>query len=240
MADAAAREPLVIDCETARSDSWSVERLRRLVDRKLRNPVLDLIEDRRRELGGLSPFTLHSSYEGTNAHAGEAFVTPKTISLPRRYGRVLYSISVELRPRLTLEAGAGLGISGMYLAAGTSLTRTGRFLSFEIGEYAPVAEESIRRVLPTAEVRQDDFANFHRHLAPMASVDLCFLDSKHDADTVLRDYKSLLGWMRPGGVIMIDDVRSTPSSQRAWEMILARGDRAFAACIQNRIGFLAA
>lgn len=238
MADTAAREPLIIDCEKAESATWSVERLRHLVDRRLTNPVLDQIEARRRELSELSPFTLHRSYEGTNAHAGQAFVTPKTISLPRRYGRVLYSISVEARPRLTLEAGAGLGISGMYLAAGSALTRTGRFMSFEIGEYAQVAEDSIRRVLPTAVVHKDDFINFHRHLPSMASVDLCFLDSKHDAGTILRDYKSLLGWMRPGGIIMIDDVRSTPSSQRAWDVILSRGDCAFAACLQNRIGFL--
>ncbi|HVL21627.1 MAG TPA: class I SAM-dependent methyltransferase [Amaricoccus sp.] len=232
-------EPLSIDCLHSQSDLWSCERLRYLVDRPLRNKALESIEERRRHLASLPPFTLHPSYAGTNDHAGLAFVTPGTISLPRRYGRLLYSIAAAQRPRLTLEAGAGLGVSGMYLAAATALTRTGQFLSFEIGDYFRVAEESIRMVLPEGQVIPDDFGNFHRHIPPAARVDLCFLDSKHDLDTVIRDYKALLGWLAPRAVVLIDDVMSTPSSRDGWKHIVARGDFPFAALIQNRIGFLA-
>lgn len=231
--------PIAIECLLSRSETWSLERLRRLADRPLRNKTLPAIEERRRRLAGLPPLTLHPSYAGVNAHAGQAFVTPATISLPRRYGRLLYSIAADLRPGLTLEAGAGLGISGMYLAAGVALTRAGRFVSFEIGDYFRVAEESIQGVLPRGRVIPDDFANFPRHLEPTARVDLCFLDSKHDLDTMVRDYKTLLGWLAPRAVVLIDDVMSTPESRRAWAHILARGDFPFAARVQDRIGFLA-
>ncbi|TPE48392.1 class I SAM-dependent methyltransferase [Amaricoccus solimangrovi] len=231
--------PLAIDCLRAGSDIWSGERLRHLADRPLRNRALAGIEERRRHLASLPPLTLHPSYAGVNDHAGQAFVTPGTISLPRRYGRLLYSIAAEVRPRLTLEAGAGLGISGMYLAAAAALTRTGRFLSFEIGDYFRLAEESIRMILPGARVIPGDFGDFPRHLEPEARVDLCFLDSRHDFDTVVRDYKSLLGWLAPRAVVLVDDVMSTPGSRRAWEHVLARDDFPFAALIQGRIGFLA-
>ena len=73
----------------------------------------------------------------------------------------------------------------------------------------------------------------------MSMVDLCFLDPKHDRDAILRDYKLLLGWVSRRGVVMIDDVMSTSGSRTAWEHIVERGDFSFAACIQNRIGFLA-
>jgi predicted O-methyltransferase YrrM len=239
MQNVATSERVSLDFVKSGSVEWSPERLRHLVDRPLRSPVLERIEERRRELAALPPMALHPSYAGTNPNAGQPFVTPRSISLPRRYGRVLYSIAADLRPRLTLEAGAGLGMSGMYLGAGIALTRTGRFLSFEIADYHEIARQSIEAVLPRVEVRQDDFENFHRALEPTAMVDLCFLDSKHDTRTVIRNYKSLLGWIGPKGVVMIDDVGSTTESRLAWDHIVERGDFAFVALIQNRIGFLA-
>lgn len=239
MRDTTLSEPLSVDCARSKSQYWTLERLLWLTERPLRNPALARIEDRRRALAELPPFTLHASYAGKNAHAGQPFVTPGTISLPRRYGRILYSIAAETRPRFALEAGAGLGISGMYLGAGTALTPGARFLSFEIGDYADIAGESIRMTMPAAEVRRDGFENFARHLDPTAAVDLCFLDAKHDRDSVLRDYRSLLGWISPRGVVMIDDVTSTPGSRAAWEHILGREDFGFAALIRDRIGFLA-
>lgn len=239
MQEAISKDRLALDCLRTESDAWSPERLRRLIDRPLRNPVLGMIEERRRELAALAPMALHPSYAGVNPNAGQPFVTPKAISLPRRYGRVLYSIAADLRPRHVLEAGAGLGISGMYLAAAVALTKTGRFTSFEIADYQTIALDSIRRVLPAAEVHRDDFINFHRYVPPTTRVDLCFLDSKHDVGTVIRDYNCLLGWMAPKGVMMIDDISSTPESRAAWERILDRRDFGFAASVQGRIGFLA-
>jgi predicted O-methyltransferase YrrM len=233
------RRRVTVDCVRTDSSTWTRDRLQRLIERPLRNPALEKIEERRRALATLPPLTLHPSYVGKNAYAGQPFVSPKTISLPRRYGRILYSIAAEIRPRWTLEAGAGLGLSGMYLGAASALLRAGCLVSFEISDYCRIAEESIRITFPQAQVHQDDFDNFHRYLDPMTEVDLCFLDSKHDKDTILRNYKSVLGWMSPRGALLIDDVMSTPGSRAAWEHILQRGDFAFVACIQNRIGFLA-
>lgn len=239
MQNAVPSERVSLDFVKSDSSEWSRDRLRHLVDRPLRSPVLARIEERRRELAALPPMALHRSYDGTNPNAGQPFVTPRSISLPRRYGRILYSIAADLRPRLTLEAGAGLGMSGMYLGAGIALTRTGRLMSFEIADYHQIARESIEAVLPRVEVRQDDFGNFHRALDPTAMVDLCFLDSKHDTQTVIRNYKSLLGWIGPRGVVMVDDVTSTTESRLAWDHLVERGDFGFVACIHNRIGFLA-
>jgi predicted O-methyltransferase YrrM len=239
MQKATPTERVALDLVKSDSPEWSEERLRHLLDRPLRNPMLERIEERRRELAALPPMELHASYAGTNEKAGQPFVTPKAISLPRRYGRILYSIAADLRPRLTLEAGAGLGISGMYLGAGVALTKTGAFMSFEIADYHTLARDSIQVALPRAVIHQDDFGNFHRYLAPHARIDLCFLDSKHDIDTVIRNYKCLLGWIAPKGVILIDDIGSTTESRLAWDHIVERDDFGFAACVQGRIGFLA-
>lgn len=223
----------------AAASTWTGDRLRQLIERPLSNPALDKIEARRKALADMPKLVLHASYAGVNSNAGQPFVSVKTISLPRRYGRMLYSIAVETKPRLTLEAGAGLGVSGMYLGAAAALLRTGRLVSFEIGDYHDVAQDSIRTTLARSDVHQDDFNNLNRYLDATDTVDLCFLDAKHDKDTVLRNYKSVLGWMSAGCVLMIDDVMSTPSSRSAWGILSSRGDFTFAACIQNRIGFLA-
>lgn len=232
-------QPVTVNCLRAESANWTSDRLQRLIDRPLRNPALKKIQERRRTLAALPPLTLHASYAGINAHAGQPFVSPKTISLPNRYGRILYSIAVEARPRLIIEAGAGLGVSGMYLGAASALMSAACFVSFEISDYYWIAEESIRITFATAQVHHDDFASFHTYLEPLTEVDLCFLDSKHDKDTILANYKSVLGWMSLKGVVLIDDVMSTPESRAAWAHILHRGDFRFAACIHNRIGFLA-
>lgn len=221
------------------SESWTRTRLGGLVTRPLRNPALEQVEARRRELDAMAPLPLHASYAGTSDHAGQPFVTPRTISISRACGRILYSVAVDLRPRFILEAGAGLGLSGMYLGAAAALGRSSRLVSFEISDYAAIARESIALVFDRAEVHQDEFEDFARRLDPATAVDFCFLDSKHDAATILRNYKSVLGWLAPAAVLVIDDVMSTPQSRSAWEEILRRQDFPFAACIRNRLGFLA-
>lgn len=230
---------LVVEYARCRSEHWTPERLEYLLGRPLHNAVLSKIEARRRVLSRLEPLPLHESYIDINASAGKPFVTPKTISLPCRYGRVLYSIAVDTRSRVILEAGAGLGMSGMYLAAAAALLRTGKLASFEISNYAKIAKESIESVLPTAMVYQDAFENFPRYLEATIMVDFCFLDAKHDYENLVRSFKSLVGWMSPRGVVVIDDVNSTSGSRRAWDYIVAREDFQFAACIQRRLGFLA-
>lgn len=237
--DQAVPRPLQIVCFREASPAWTRTRLTHLTKRALRNPALEVIEARRRALATMPPLRLHESYAGKNDHAGQPFVTPKTISLPRLYGRILYSVATDSRAQFTLEAGAGLGISGMYLGTAAALLRTSRLVSFEISEYSAIARASIALVFDRAEVHQDEFENFARHLDFGTSVDLCFLDSKHDEATILRDYKSVLGWMSSSCVLVIDDVMSTPESQRAWAAIVRRQDFPFAACIQNRLGFLA-
>lgn len=231
--------PLTVEYARCRSEEWTPERLEYLLRRPLHNAVLSRIENRRRVLNRAKPLPLHESYADINAAAGKPFVTPETVSLPCRYGRILYSIAADIRPRYTLEAGAGLGMSGMYLAAAAGLRRNSKFVSFEISDYAEIAEESIQSVMPTATVYQDEFENFPRYLDASTLVDFCFLDAKHDHESVVRNVKSLIGWMSVQGVVVIDDVSLTSSSRSAWEHIMTREDFRFAACIHGRFGFLA-
>lgn len=228
-----------IDCCLEASEHWTRARLEHLVGRPLRNPALEKIEARRKALCAMPPLLLHPSYAGHNSHAGQPFVTPATISLSRLCGRILYSIAVDTRARCILEAGAGLGLSGMYLGAAAALRPGSRLLTFEISDYAEAARESIRLVFDRGEVHQEAFENFARHLPANAGVDFCFLDSKHDEDTILRNYKSVLGWLRQDSVLVIDDILSNPGSRHAWDTIVRRQDFPFAATIRNRLGFLA-
>lgn len=206
--------------------------LTRLVRRPLGHPALALVEQRRAELAETPAYAAHEIYG-----APHRTLRPEDISLPVKYGHVIYSLASHAKPRLAVESGAGFGVSGMYILCALA-AREGRLASFEIGDYWREAEKSHALVGGTNSVANRPFEDFPQMLDPGARIDFAFVDAVHEKDVVIRSVRTLIGWMRPGGLIVLDDLQANDSMREAWPLVARHPFISLAARVNGRLGVL--
>lgn len=220
------------------SDRWNRSTFSETIHRSPQNHLLSDISIRRTALSTMPSHNLHPSYQGGGVKEGVSSVHPKSISLPPSYGRILYLLASVSKSRLILEAGSGFGVSSMYLAA-AARSSNGTLLSFEIAEYSSIAQESVSIICQKSRVINDDFNAFNTYLETNSKIDFAFIDAKHDAGSIIRGYKNLLGWLSPKSMIVVDDISYSESSKYAWRQLVNNTDFGFAASINGRFGILA-
>lgn len=222
------------------SPRWNRARFRKVLEAPVDPAELAAIGRRRIALRHYAPAPLHPSYAGQH-HAGggaEGQVTADLLSVSPAYGAVLYNLARSIDAKLLVENGAGFGISSMYLAAAARRAEGGTLLSFEISDYAQIAQASVNLVDPGSRVVQGDFACFPGHLAGTAAIDLAFIDAMHDKDSMLRAFKSLIGWMAPQSIIIVDDLYYSESSREGFRCMMRMELHDFVCIVNKRFGVL--
>lgn len=222
------------------SPHWNRARFRKVLEAPIEPADLAEIGRRRIALRSYAPQPLHESYAGRH-HAGadaEGQVTADLLSVSPAYGAVLYNLARSIDAKLLVENGAGFGISSMYLAAAARRAEGGTLLSFEISDYARIAQASVNLVDPGSRVVQGDFACFPGHLAGTAAIDLAFIDAMHDRDSMLRAFKSLIGWMAPQSIIIVDDLYYSESSREGFRCMMRMELHDFVCIVNKRFGVL--
>lgn len=224
------------------SEHWTAKSFKDCVEARPKNPLLERIAKRRQQLSKIAPRPLDQSYSGSlvkTSGAGANMVHPKTISLPPAYGQIIYMLCSRHKARLILEGGAGFGISTMYLSAAANNVSGGKVVSFEIAQYADVAQRSADMMAGNAHVYRDDFLNFHLHIDAKSVIDFAFIDSRHDEDAIVRSIKTLSGWLSERGMIVIDDINYSESSRNGFNAVIQSETFSFVALINTRLGVLA-
>lgn len=222
-----------------KSSTWDRARFREVLENLIDPATLDEIAHRRIALRNFGPWRLHEAYDG-NAHSRHppTAITPDIVSISPAYGAVLYNLACSIDAKLILEDGAGFGISSMYLAAAARRTKGGTLLSFEISDYACLAQASVNLVDPGSRVVQDDFARFPSHLAGTAQVGFAFIDAMHEKDCLLRSFKSLGGWMAPHSIIVVDDLSYSESAREGFKAMMRMEQHDFVCIVNQRFGVL--
>ncbi|SMO81728.1 Methyltransferase domain-containing protein [Paracoccus laeviglucosivorans] len=222
------------------SATWDRARFRKVIEKPLDAEVLSVIAHRRAVLRHYAPHPLHGSYGG-NAHAGRegpGMVSSDTLAISPAYGAVLHNLARAADPRLIVEDGAGFGISSMYLAAATRGKEGSTLISFEISEYARLAQASVVLIDPGSRVVQGDFAGFARQLAGTAQIGFAFIDAMHEKDALLRSFKSLVGWMAPKSMIVVDDLSYSESAREGFRAMMRMEHHDFVCIVNKRFGVL--
>jgi predicted O-methyltransferase YrrM len=141
-------------------------------------------------------------------------------SKPPHWGRLLFSIVRELRPRSALELGAGVGLSAAYQAAALELVGDGRLLTLEAAEQRVALSRETLRELGLgvrAEVRHGRFAEaLEPALAELAPIDYAFIDGHHEEEATLRYWGAISPNLARPAVVLFDDIRWSPGMIRAW------------------------
>lgn len=144
-------------------------------------------------------------------------------SIPEALGRYLFALVRAGRPRICVELGTGVGFSTLYLLAALALNRRGALWSLEGDpQRLALARQHIAAAPWHAPCHLVE-GPFHKTLLPTLNaihqVDLVFVDGAHQQATVLDQFPQLLRVMRPGGVLVYDDIRWSAGMRQAWRQI---------------------
>ncbi|MGH3383979.1 MAG: O-methyltransferase [Nocardioidaceae bacterium] len=120
-------------------------------------------------------------------------------------GALMTLLTKLVAPRFAVEVGTFTGYSALCIARG--LPAGGRLLCCDVSEeYADIAQRHWERagVLGSIELRVAPAADTLRGLPADQVVDLAFLDA--DKDGYVDYWEEVVGRMRPGGVVLVDNV----------------------------------
>lgn len=141
-------------------------------------------------------------------------------SIPREEAYYLYNLVRKEVPHCCVEIGMAWGFSSVAIAAALRDNETGYLISidpFQESVFEGVGWETLQqynlhnRVIVRTE-RSD--AELPRMLVDGRKIDLAFIDGCHQVDSVFVDFYYISKMLRPGAIVVFDDVRY-PAVKRA-------------------------
>jgi predicted O-methyltransferase YrrM len=145
------------------------------------------------------------------------------MSVPPVWARLLMRIVRELRPESCLELGTGAGVSAAYQAAALELNGSGRLTTLERDAvWFQVAREGLlglgldrrARVHSASPSGAIDAA-----IAEVGALDFAFIDADHTREATLQHFDLLVPRMRPGAVVLLDDITWDDGMRSAWKTV---------------------
>lgn len=135
-------------------------------------------------------------------------------------GRLLYRIVKRFQPKTILELGTSLGISGMYMRAGS---QDAKLVTIEgCPETAAVAKEGFAKHNLQADVRIGEFnVMLANVLEELKSVDLVYIDGNHRRQPTLNYFNLIRKYSNNDTVFIFDDIHWSLEMEEAWKTIIA-------------------
>jgi len=136
---------------------------------------------------------------------------------------LLFRLVREFRPARCLELGTNVGVSAAYQAAALALNGGGELHTVEMSP--PLAELSrvhLASVGLAAEVHTGRFADvLPALLARTAPLDYVFIDGHHDGPATVGYFAQIHPSLRPGALVVFDDIAWSSGMAEAWATIQA-------------------
>ncbi len=137
------------------------------------------------------------------------------------YYRFLYHLAAKIKPTLIVELGAYRGGSTAYLAKGAPQCKV-----IAVEPYPQPEFESVLKACPNIDWRKD--ASLSKDVLDSVadkSVDICFIDTVHNEEYAIPEYKAWCPKMKDGGVMFFDDITIDDLMISAWANIKALDER---------------
>lgn len=139
--------------------------------------------------------------------------------------RVLFALIREIQPKVVLEIGTNVGVSGAYIAAALRLNGLGVLTTLEGS--SPKADLAARNfdVLGLAKhvrVVVGDFSETLRaSLGEVGDVNVAFIDGYHDSEATTEYHRTITEHASSGAVLVYDDIGWSDGMRSAWRTIAA-------------------
>jgi len=159
---------------------------------------------------------------GTGERAGKTLAEAALGTSHRDWGTLQFELVRHLRPRVCLELGTSLGISGAYVAAALRMNGDGRLVTMELSEFraARARQHWDELGLDGIEVVMGSFDDtLDATVERVGPVDFAFVDGDHQLEPTVRYTETILGQLSDGGIILFDDIRWSGGMQDAWDVL---------------------
>ncbi|NPV67541.1 MAG: hypothetical protein HPY64_10385 [Anaerolineae bacterium] len=150
----------------------------------------------------------------------------RRLSVRPRWGAFLHGLTRYSGAQRILEVGTGYGISGLYLARGlleNYPVRTCLLITLEQeADRANYARNNFYRLgfKDIADVRTGEVAlTLEAALKDIAPLNMAFIDGLRDHDAILRTVAQIKRRTRPGALIILTGIHSSPEMARAWRAV---------------------
>lgn len=140
---------------------------------------------------------------------------------PKKWGKTLYRLAAESKPRFMVELGTSLGLSSAYLA---SAVPGGKLFTLEgCPNIAAEAQKNFEKLnLKNVEIRTGHFdQTLPALLSESDSVDFAYVDGNHTEEATLRYFQWLKEKTNERTVLVFDDIHWSPGMVNAWHKICA-------------------
>jgi len=147
--------------------------------------------------------------------------------------RFCYAVCRTLSPKIVIETGVAYGVTTSFVLQALTQNQRGRLWSVDLPPLCPTPDQSVGLFVPQ-ELRTNwklERGVTRRHLPRLLSrlrtVDLFIHDSLHTRSNMTWEFETVWPHLRPGGVLIADDVQSQP----AFEEFVARNHPQFSAIV---------
>ncbi|MCS6991614.1 MAG: class I SAM-dependent methyltransferase [Chitinophagales bacterium] len=152
-------------------------------------------------------------------YAPISFLT-RHVSLPPRYGRLLFRLCLQVCPQNILELGTGLGLATLYLAASQ---KTARVITVEGNPHLAALARSHFALLGCSNVELMEMS-FDHALSVLQTRACCFdmvvIDGDHRGKATLRYMTTLLPILAQKALVVLDDIRWSGDMAKAWHQLI--------------------
>lgn len=187
-------------------------------------PVFAREHDLHKKLHGV---VRETSFRNTVALADAAQVCTR-VSSPRRGKALLHELVRVHRPEWILELGSAFGIGSLAMAAALDPDAPTRIDGVEYESWrARIAQEGLSELRPRhARIHAGRIEDVLPQIVNGAShgPDFAFVDAEHTWQATMGYHRLLMECMRPGAIVVFDDIGWSPDMRRFWNDVV-RDDR---------------
>lgn len=154
------------------------------------------------------------------------------------YGRLYVWLVDRLNAQNVVEFGTAFGASGMYWLSGLKHTG-GRLFTFEPNDiWASFAVDNLTAISNNFTLVNGTFEENAEKTLTSSSIDIGFIDAIHTKDFVLSQLILLRKYMRPGGIVILDDVNFSDDMRSCWEQVSNEEYVKGSLAVSTRIGMI--
>lgn len=151
-------------------------------------------------------------------------------------GRFYSWLAARRGETVIVEFGTAFGVSGMYWLSGML---AGQLYTFEPNaNWAASAEENLRAISDRFTLTVDTFETAGPALLIPQSVGIAFVDAIHTSEFVFRQYDLLKPLMKPGSLVLFDDIDFSPDMADCWRQMASDPSLAASATLTDRVGII--
>jgi len=201
-------------------------------------PCHEAIEEAAKKTNAAGGRSLWAGYKeiANYPRSTESTRTPNQVRIAPVTGRFFTWLASMRHSPLIVEIGTAFGISGMYWLAGIG---EGHLYAFEPNqEWAQLAGENLASISSKFTLTADMFERSAPGLIEPASVDIAFIDAIHMPDVVQQQFAIVRPLMKPGGLVLFDDIGFSDGMRRCWAEIANSFNIAASGTLGRRTGIV--